>query len=178
MTLVILYLLATVDGALCGFRVVGGRSPLIRKRMFYARAVVRGMVAAQVASLIALSLLALTVAFLPAAHLLRPDLERAASRMLWVFVPYAIAVLSNLALRVLPSTDIRSATSVMVLGPLTALRPFVMIAGVLYGIWPAHLLATRLLGLFVLALMLLLETALNRVAAHHQQREMDSFLPG
>jgi len=92
--------------------------------------------------------------------------------MLWVFVPYAILVLANLALRLVPSIDIRSATSVFMLGPLTAIRPLVMIAGVLYGIFPSRLLETRLLGMFVLLLMLSLEYALNRRADRRQEREI------
>jgi hypothetical protein len=99
---------------------------------------------------------------------LRADLESAAGRMLWVFLPYAALVLFNLALRLLPSTDIRSATSVFMLGPLTAIRPLVMITGVLYGISACYLHETRLLGLFILALMLSLECALNRRAARAQ----------
>jgi hypothetical protein len=105
---------------------------------------------------------------------LRGDLESAAGRMLSVFLPYAAAVLVNIALRALPSTDIRASTSVMVLGPLTGLRPFVMIAGVAYGIWSAHLLETRLLGIFVLAVMLSLETFLDRTASRIQERDLAS----
>jgi hypothetical protein len=176
MTLAMLYVLATIDGALCGFRAVGGRSPFIRKRTYYMRALLRGIMAAQVASL--LSLVALAVAWAMSSHRaeLRADLEQAAGRMLWIFIPYAILVLGNLALRLVPSTDIRSATSVMVLGPLTALRPSVMIAGVLYGVWTAQLPATRFLGAIVLALMLVVEVGLNRVAARTQGREMRAIV--
>jgi hypothetical protein len=174
MTLVALYLLATLDGALCGFRAFAGRSALIYKRMYYTRAMVRGAVAAQIASFLSLFVLLITVAVSQHRAALRADLESAAGRMLWVFLPYAAAVLINIALRTLPSTDIRASTSVMVLGPLTGLRPFVMIAGVLYGVWSASLLETRLLGVFVLLGMLSLETFLNRIAARMQERDLAS----
>ncbi|HEX3543890.1 MAG TPA: hypothetical protein VHT31_05125 [Candidatus Acidoferrum sp.] len=91
-----------------------------------------------------------------------------AGRMLWIFLPYAALVLVNLVLRILPSIDIRSATSVFMLGPLTAIRRFVMIAGVVYGISKSSLLETRVLGLLILALMLSLELALNRLASSAQ----------
>jgi len=100
------------------------------------------------------------------------DLEDAAERMLWVFVPYALAVVGSLALRIIPSTDLRSATSVFALGPFTAIRPLVMVAGVLYGIWRSQLLETRVLGLFILGLMLSLEFFLNRVVGARQEREI------
>jgi hypothetical protein len=96
---------------------------------------------------------------------LRVDLESVAGRMLWIFLPSAALVLVNLVLRILPSIDIRSATSVFMPGPLTAIRRFVMIAGVVYGISKSSLLETRGLGLLILALMLSLELALNRLAS-------------
>ena len=145
-----------------------GRCPLIRKRGYYVRAALSGVVGAQITSTLALFVLALTYTISMRRDELRADLEAAAGRMLWIFLPYAALVLFNLALRLVPSTDIRSATSVLMLGPLTAIRPLVMVAGVLYGISASRLLETRLLGLFVLALMLFLEFALNRRAARAQ----------
>jgi hypothetical protein len=167
-TLVFLYLLALLDGLLCGLRTSMGRCPLIRKRAYYLRALVRGIVAAQVVSALALAALLLAGAFSSHRDALRADLASAAGRMLRIFLPYAALVLFNLALRLLPSTDIRSATSVFMLGPLTAIRPVVMIVGILYGLSASRLLETWLLGLFVLALMLFLEFALNRRAARAQ----------
>jgi hypothetical protein len=167
-TLLVLYLLALLDGLLCGLRTSMGRCPLIRKRGYYVRALVRGIVAAQVVAVLALAALVLTGALSSHRDALRADLESAAERMLRIFLPYAALVLLNLALRLLPSTDIRSATSVFMLGPLTAIRPLVMIVGVLYGLSTSRLLETRLLGLFILALMLSLEFSLNRRAARAQ----------
>jgi len=96
--------------------------------------------------------------------------------MLWIFLPYATAVLSALALRLLPSTDIRSASSVFFLGPLTAIRPFLMFVGVLFGIYSARLWEARFLGLFVLTLMLSIEAILNRQAALRQSRQISSLV--
>jgi len=171
-TLLILYLLALLDGLLCGLRASMGRCPLIRKRGYYARSLLRGMVGGQIISTVALVTLLLTAALSSHRDELRADLELAAGRMLRIFVPYAALVLFNLALRLFPSTDMRSATSVLMLGPLTASRPLVMIAGVLYGIFTSRLMETRLLGLFILALMLSLEFVLNRLAARAQAMQI------
>src|SRR5262249_54849716 len=119
----------------------------------------------------------LVMVFLTQRTGLQVDLEGAAARMESVFILYAALVLGNILLRLVPSVDIRSATSVMMLGPLTAIRPLVMIVGVLYGIWRSTRIETRLLGLFVLALMLALEYALNLDAARRQSRELDSIMP-
>ena len=130
------------------------------------------MVGGQIISTVALVTLLLTAALSSHRDALRADLELAAGRMLRIFVPYAALVLFNLALRLFPSTDMRSATSVLMLGPLTASRPLVMIAGVLYGIFTSRLMETRLLGLFILALMLSLEFVLNRLAARAQAMQI------
>jgi len=145
-----------------------GRCSLIRKRSYYARALFRGIAGAQVVSMLALAALLLTSTFSGRRDALRADLESTAGHMLLVFLPYAALVLFNLALRLIPSTDIRSATSVLVLGPLTAIRPLVMIAGALSAISRSELLETRFLGAFILALMLSLEFFLNRLAARAQ----------
>jgi hypothetical protein len=168
-TLIVLYLLALTDGLLCGLRTAMGRCPLIRKREYYRKAAVRGVAAAQIVSVAALAALLVAVAVSSHREMLRDDLEAAAGRMLWVFVPYAALVLFNLALRMVPSTDIRTATSVFMLGPLTWIRPHVMIAGVAYGIAGSRLWETRVLGIFILALMLLLEFALDLRAARAQR---------
>jgi hypothetical protein len=149
-----------------------GRCPLIRKHTYYRRALFRGIIGAQIISMLALLALLLTAAFSSHRDALRIELEAAAGRILWIFLPYAALVLFNLALRLLPSTDIRSATSVFMLGPLTAIRPLIMITGVLYGISASQLSETRLLGLFILALMLSFEWLLNRRAGRTQAIEI------
>lgn len=172
MTLLFLYLLTLLDGLLCGLRTSMGRCPLIRKRSYYIHALFRGIAASQVVSVLALAALLLVNALSSRRYALRADLEASAGRMLLVFLPYAALVLLNLAFRLIPSTDIRSATSVLMLGPLTAIRPLIMIGGVLYGISGSDLLETRFLGIFILALMLSLEFALNRCASRAQAFEI------
>jgi hypothetical protein len=176
MTLLLLYLLASIDGALCGIRVAGGRSPLIRKRSFYLRWLLRGCFAAQIASLAALALLAVAVQFRDNRAQFKSDLQSSAGRMLWIFMPYAAVVLGTLAVRLIPSTDIRSGTSVMVLGPLTAARPLVVVAGVVCGIAGSRFAETQLLGVLVMALMLSLEAALNEFARRSQEREISAIV--
>ena len=176
MTLFVLFLLASLDGALCGCRTCMGRHPFIRKTKYYVAGVLRGVLAAQIASWLSLALLLATYFHSSEKTALRLDLQAAAGRMLYVFLPYAALVLANLAARTFPSVDLRSATSVLFLGPLTALRPFVMILGVLIGIWPSQLHVTMFLGLFVLTLMLSLEFALNVYCGKLQQRQIRSLL--
>lgn len=174
--LFVLYVLALLDGLLCGARVCMGRSATIKKRHYYLRATLRGVVGAQIVSIIALAALLFVMGLSKHMTILRGDLDHASRRMALIFIPYATVVLGNILLRLVPSTDIRSATSVMMLGPLTAIPPLVMITGVMYGIWSSELPETRLLGLFVLALMLSLEYVLNVLAAHRQARELELLI--
>src|SRR5215470_4315947 len=176
MTLLALYLLATMDGAFCGFRTCMGRQPLIYKTRYYVKGVLRGILASQIASWLSLLALLAAMGLSSDRTLLRSDLEAAAARMLLVFLPYAALVVSNVMLRLVPSTDLRSATSVVFLGPLTFLRPFVMIAGVLFGIWQAQLHATIFLGLFVLILMLSIEFLLNFHNRRVQERQISRLV--
>ena len=177
MILFVLYVLASLDGALCGFRTGAGRCALIHTRRFNVRSMLRGFVVAQGACAAALVVLLLAFFTSGNAALLLADLDQAAVRMVEVFGGYAALVLVNLSLRLLPSVDIRSATSVMILGPLTALRPAVMVTGTIYGVGPSRLLTTKLLGGFVLALMLGLEWILNRMNDRIQERELSILVP-
>ena len=52
----------------------------------------------------------------------------------------------------------------------------VMITDVVYGVAPSHLVATRLLGAFVLLLMLVLELVLNFLAAPVATRQITARL--
>ncbi len=79
-------------------------------------------------------------------------------------------------LRLVPSIDLRSATSVFFLGPLTALRPSVMILGVSFGIWRAQLHTRIFLGLLAIALILFLDFILILFNSRKQQAEIRSLI--
>jgi|GEM_PF-3916282 hypothetical protein len=135
------------------------------------------LVGAQVGSTLALS--ALLFVALVSAHsgALRLDLEVSAGRMLRIFLPYAALVLASLALRAIPSTDIRSASSVFLLGPLSAIRPLMVIAGGAHGFSQSELWETRTLGIFILCLMLSLECAVNRWMGRGQTKHIAKLIP-
>ncbi len=177
MTLLILYLLALLDGVLCGLRTAMGRNALIGKTWYYLRATIRGLAGAQIVATLALGALIVVALISPNRGELRVDLESAAGCMLRIFLPYAALVLGSLAMRGVPSTDIRSATSVFLLGPLTAIRPAVMVAGVGYGMWGGRLVETRVLGMIILGLMLFLEYFLNRWMARLQAKQIAKLIP-
>ena len=163
MILAVLYLLAAVDGAFCGYRSASRRSAPLDKRAC-RQAMLRGTLWAQIAAVIALGAVALVWKLAPLRTGLVSDLQHAALRMLVVLGPFAAVVLAIVSTRGLSSTEARRATGATVSGRLAALRPLAAVVAVSYGIIPASRWETRALGVLVLALMLALEPLLDRIA--------------
>jgi hypothetical protein len=158
----LLYLLATVDGALVGYRVASGRSALVDKRSYYRHSILRGALLVQPAIGVAVFVAILLLLVAADSGQLTRELVAMCQRMLQVYVPYAVLVLGTLALRAVPSIDLRVATSVAVLGPATALRPYVMVAGVLWAALASLRPEILLMATFLAGLMLAFEPLLDR----------------
>jgi len=158
----LLYALATVDGALVGYRVASGRSALVDKRSYFWRSILRGALLVQPAIGVAVFVAILLLLVAADSGQLTRELVSMCQRMLEVYVPYSALVLGTLALRAVPSTDLRVATSVAVLGPATALRPYVMVAGVLWAALASLRPEILLMATFLAGLMLAFEPLLER----------------
>jgi hypothetical protein len=148
----LLYLLATLDAAFSGYRAAAGRNARIRKGAYYRRAVAAGVLVGQGAALL---LAGATIAVLA----IRPDRAAvlaagtaALPRLLAVYLPDAGVVLAMLAVRQVPSVDVRSLSSVLVFGPAVALRPVVGVGGLGWALLAAPDLAVALLGALGLGL--------------------------
>ena len=165
MTILLLWLLATVDSTLIGYRDAAGRNALIDKRAYFRRAMLRGAVAGQIAvaivGLAAVGMLATT----PQPVRLFETFEQAATRMLIVYVPYALILTITFFIRAIPSVDIRSITSVLVFGPFTLIRPLVVLAGAIWGLLAAPTPRVGLLLGLIVSLMLGMEYVLDRLRA-------------
>ena len=163
MSILLLWLLATVDSAFIGYRDAAGRSALIDKRHYYRRALLRGalmgQIAVAIAGTVALGMLATSAE--PAR--LFATLDSVAMRMLMIYVPYALILIATFFVRAIPSVDIRSITSVLVFGPFTLIRPLVVLAGAIWGFLAAPTAGVALLLVLVVTLMLGMEFALDRL---------------
>src|SRR5258708_31255466 len=158
----LLYALATVDGALVGYRVASGRSALVDKGSYYWRSILRGALLVQPAIGVAVFVAVLLLLVAADSGRLTLELVGMCQRMLQVYVPYAVVGLVMLALRAVPSTDLRVATSVTVLGPATPLRPYVMVARGLCAALASLRPEILLMASFLAALMLAFEPLLER----------------
>ena len=163
MSILLLWLLATVDSAFIGYRDAAGRSALIDKRDYYRHALLRGALVGQIAvaivGIVAGGMLATSTE--PAR--LFATLEQVGTRMLIVYVPYALILTITFFIRAIPSVDIRSITSVLVFGPFTLIRPLVVLAGAIWGLLAAPTTSVLLLLLLIVSLMLGMGYALDRM---------------
>jgi hypothetical protein len=161
----LLYVLATLDAAFCGYRAAAGRSALVDKRAYYRRALARGILAGQLAVLIAGSAIAAAWVSASDRAVLWVGLIHAGARMLAVYVPYAALLLAAFAVRAVPSVDVRSLTSTLVFGPFTLLRPFVVTVGLVYALVDSPPPVLYAIGALVAVMMLSLEGLLGRAVA-------------
>ncbi|HEX6044612.1 MAG TPA: hypothetical protein VFZ22_09010 [Pyrinomonadaceae bacterium] len=165
MTILLLWLLATVDSTFIGYREAAGRNALIEKRAYFRRAMIRGALAGQVAVAIAGVAAVAMLAVSPKPAALFDDIERVALRILLVYVPYALILAITFFIRAVPSVDIRSITSVLVFGPFTLIRPLVVLAGAIWGLLAAPRIEVLLLIVLIVCLMLGMSYVLGRLRA-------------
>lgn len=165
MTIFLLWLLATVDSTFIGYREAAGRSALIDKGAYYRRAMIRGALLGQIpVAIVGLAAAAMLATASQPAKLF-DALNLVASRMLMVYVPYAVILIITFLVRAVPSVDIRSITSVLVFGPFTLIRPLIVLAGAIWGLLAAPTLPVLFLVVLIVSLMLGMEYVLDRLRA-------------
>jgi hypothetical protein len=130
----LLCLLALIDATLCGFRAAAGRSGLIDKRAYYQAAMWRGLFF----GLGALALF-LTVAGLLLLHSRQPEVlwrsfMAVGQRALWIYGPYTILIFFAISLWAMPWIEMRILATVLILGPFTLIRPYVVALGLIVGV--------------------------------------------
>jgi hypothetical protein len=131
-TLILLGVLAFIDGTLCGFRAAAGRNPRIFLWSYYGASMRRGAWC----SLVTIGLFLVAGLALRAAggEPVWAALLVAAEKMVMFYGVYATLVLAGLGLYLSPSFDLGVLASVIVLGPFTLVRPLVILCG---GVWVA-----------------------------------------
>jgi hypothetical protein len=82
--------------------------------------------------------------------------------MLAAYAAYALLVLSALAIYAWPSLEIRTLATVLVLGPCTMLRPYVIVVGAVLGWVSAPRVETAVVAASAALVMLVLPALLAR----------------
>jgi hypothetical protein len=165
----LLYVLATLDAALSGYRAAGGRNALIRKRVYQAKAQLRGAIWGQAGIIVIAAFAGLLLATDAEPARLIADLLEGCERTLVIYLPYSLVFVVAFVLRVVPSVDVRSTLNTLIFGPFTFLRPFVGLAGVVWAVICVPRWEVLSVGLFALAVMLGVEWGLNRWYAWKSQ---------
>lgn len=159
MTPVLLATLAFVDGTLCGFRAAAGRNPRIHLWPYYRASMRRGALVS-LASLVVFSSLALGVR-LAGGDAQWSALLATADQLVIVYGAYATVTLAALALYLVGSFDFGVLASVLVLGPFTLIRPWVIGAGAAWAVWSAPDAVSAAFALSSAALMMNFERVLE-----------------
>ena len=158
----VLALLAFVDGGLCGFRAAAGRDGSIGKRGYYLRAVMRATLWAMVGTAIAALVAWLLV--ITATEPIRAwiTLRTAGHTLVLLYGGFATVTLMTLGFYVAPIGDYRVLTSVLVLGPLTLVRPLVIAGGLAFVSWRSGDLRVTVMAGFAALIVLSWERLLGR----------------
>ena len=164
------YVLVLLDAAFSGVCAASGRNALIRKRGYYLRAMWHGALWGQAAILIGLLLVTVAVQFSTNKTQALEEARIAGWRMATVYSLYAIVVMSTFLIRAYPSVDVRSITSTVGFGPLTLIRPAVILLGIAYAAFSSPntliLLAAIAAGLMMMPFRVFLNIVFARMSAY------------
>ena len=155
-TAVTLAALALFDALLSGFRAAAGRDGRIAKRPYYRVAMMRGGVAGVWVVGANMALAALLVMTAPEPDAVWRDLLRAGADCVVVFGAFATLTLIAIAFWLAPLQELRLVPTLLVLGPLTLIRPFVIVGGLIVAIIrtpsPRVVIAAVVAGVSMLAI--------------------------
>ncbi len=128
--------LVVLDGGFAGYRARAGRYARIRRLPHDLRAVARGCGVGALAGLLAVAVALALSAVRPAApQLLDPQAREAAHRILYVAGGYSVLVVAAFVPFLTGSPDLRSLTTVSLFGPLTLIRPALVVGACVFAAW-------------------------------------------
>lgn len=154
-----LAILTLLDYGFAGFRDAAGRDGRIVKHQYYRAAACRGLVLAVPGLCLGGVMLALYLMVFPGSGASFRHAGQAASV---VYAAYAIFVLMALIPYAVGGLELRTLTTVTVLGPCTSLRPLVILAGAIVAFWTVPGLPSFLGAVYALMLGFLAEPMLNK----------------
>ncbi len=130
---IVLAILALFDALLAGFRAAAGRDGRIDKRPYFRRAMTVATRDAAVVIAANAALVAILVATAPDPDATWAAFAGAGATCIYVFGVFATLTLAALAFWLSPVPDYRVVATIIVLGPLTLVRPLVVAGGLAYA---------------------------------------------
>jgi len=131
---VLLALLVLTDGVLCGLRASAGREGRLEKWAFYRASALRGLGSGAVVLAASAALAATLVLGADDPAAAWDAMVRAGDASTAIFAAYASTVFVAFAFFFAPIGDFRVLTNVLVFGPFTLARPYVIAGGLLAGV--------------------------------------------
>ena len=162
------------DALLAGFRAAAGRDGRIAKRDYYRRAVARGAAAAVLIVGAHAVFVAVLVASAPDAAGAWRDLLRAGRDCVVIFGVFAVLATVAIAFWFAPSRELRLVPTLLVLGPLTLVRPLVIVSGLTFAAVRNPTTRVLIAALAAAATMLALEHVLGRQHASRWRELIDA----
>jgi hypothetical protein len=129
-----LLLLSVADSGFAGFRAAAGCDAHVFKAEYYRRAIRRGIRRALVANAFAAAGLVAWVLLSASPEGSIRDFVTTCHPVLWVVGIYAALVLVALGVWAAGEADVRTLASVLILGPFTLIRPWVIVLAAVLGI--------------------------------------------
>jgi hypothetical protein len=157
-----LWLLAITDAGFAGFRDTAGRDAHIFKAELHRRGIRRGMRHGLALSTVAALMVLTVIALAPAPKARFAELLVLAQLLLLPLAVYAGMVLAALGVWATAEADLRTLASIIVLGPFTLIRPWVIAAAGAFAAWRSPSLAAALAVAGACGLQLLVGPWLSR----------------
>ena len=162
MTVLALAVLAVFDVLLSGTRAAAGRDGRIAKPPYYRAALARAAVASVLVLAANAALVIVLAATAPEPAVAWHDLLRAGGRCVEVFGAFATLTLVAILFWFAPVRELRIVPTLVVLGPLTLIRPLVIVGGLLFAVAGAASWRVWLAGVAAGASMIGIEFVLGR----------------
>jgi hypothetical protein len=158
----LLVALALVDGVFAGFRAAAGRDGRIGKRDYYRGAMLCGALGASLVVALSAALSAVLVLTAADPGLIWRELLAMGARLVLVFGAFGALVALALVVYLASRHELRTLATVMILGPCTLARPWLVLGAAVWATALASAWQTAVLTWFSSALVLSLEFWLNR----------------
>lgn len=154
--------LSMADAAFAGYRDAAGRDARVFKVEYYRRAIRRGLKFGLVTNACALvTLFAFAASSSSLTHFVQSFTD-AAQTVLCIVGCYAVTVIAALGVWVAGEADVRTLASVLILGPFTLIRPWVIAGAAAAGAWAAPSSAAAVAVVLVCGMQMLIEPLLGR----------------
>ena len=160
---VLLGCLCITDGGFAGFRDAAGRTGHIFKEEYYRRAIRRGLRYGLLAAAVDGVVVGVALLASPSPLLRLDELVVCGEWLLPVLAAYATLVLLALGVWAAAEADVRTLGSVIILGPFTLIRPYVVAVAALLAAWKAPSVAAAAVTALACGVQLSIEPLLGRV---------------